>query len=127
MLHQPSDPPRWPDVTSQEASGSPGPSRFPASVAHTHLFRGAIVHIRGAEAQAPGTGTIRPIGLRLVFADGVPADAEVLMQSQGGGTILEVQGHRTAAGTEIPSHSWEVREIATVPAGLSLKIGRRLA
>ncbi|AZS47994.1 hypothetical protein CVS53_02704 [Microbacterium oxydans] len=72
--------------------------------ANTHLYPGA--HLR--TDPVAGDFWASPRDLRLVFADGVDVDAE-LMQNTRGDLVIAVSSYRTVAGTIVGPKDWRAR------------------
>jgi hypothetical protein len=78
---------------------------------NTHLYRGARLVSRDA-AVVP----LRPVALRLVFSDGIQADAELLQSSDGTAFAVDVPAYRTAAGQDIAAKVWRIARIEPATA-----------
>ncbi|BBH68728.1 hypothetical protein ACTI_54130 [Actinoplanes sp. OR16] len=80
-------------------------------VGRSHLFRGSEVVVHEDTTDGP---------LRLLFADGAEATAELLDD------ILTVDPYTTAAGTSIPAKVWPIVERSWSQDRMMLKLGARL-
>ncbi|MFJ4681358.1 hypothetical protein [Kitasatospora sp. NPDC088783] len=105
---------------------------FPALCAHTHLFPGARLRVRGlpdpaAFAAAPGPPNAGlDLDLDLHFADGSAAEGR--LRATGPAVAeLAVAGYTTAAGTRVDARTWEVRASVAADGGLELTVGGRSA
>lgn len=79
---------------------------------HSHLFRGALRHVRGEIPQAP-IGCV----LDLHFADGALCRAHL----QEG--VLQVDPYRTRAGRSIPARAWRLTITPETGGGLARILG----
>ncbi|MFT4052011.1 MAG: hypothetical protein QM677_07160 [Microbacterium sp.] len=70
---------------------------------NTHLYRGARLIASDDE--------LRPRAARLVLADGVEVDAELLAGVDADVLGLAVPAYRTAAGTQIAAQVWEIARV----------------
>ncbi len=82
------------------------------SVDRTHLFPGARLVLDGPEPS-------ERIDVVILFSDG--AHAEAVLTPLDEGLALQVEEHRTVAGTDIPAKDWE---LSRGPDG-GLRVARR--
>lgn len=106
------------------AAGRAG-APLPALCAHTHLFRGARVRVRGLADPVAWAAAPEPVGLELRFSDGETADAELLV-GEGGGAVLAVGAYVTAAGTSLGERSWLVGGVRPVGREAEVTLGARM-
>jgi len=86
----------------------------------THLFPGARLTLDATD-DATRAETPDPLDVLILFADG--AVAEGVLSWSGRGASLQIEAHRTAAGTSIPAKAWDLAREAD---GM-LRVVRRVA
>gem|GEM_PF-4283560 len=100
--------------------------RYAATASHSHLFAGATIAVEGASGLVDGGTLTEPIGLRITFADGATANAELLVQVDTDEAAVEVDAYVTAAGTALPARTWRIVNAARRDSVAELRVGRRL-